>query len=179
MIMDTPAPLPLTWAIRVEDVPARSLDWTATATDAERQSIAETLDLIDVARLTANGKIEGLAGGIYRLTGRLKADIVQPCVITLDPVPAKIDEPIAIEFRPTDLVEDELASTPDYDEAFEIEPIVHGRLETGRVIYELLSASLDPYPRAVGADMKDITVQPPGGAPINPFAVLAKLKPKA
>ncbi len=36
--------------------------------------------------------------------------------------------------------------------AAEIEPIEHGRIDVGRIVYETLSAAIDPYPRKAGAE---------------------------
>ena len=61
----------------------------------------------------------------------------------------------------------------------DVEPLEHGRVPVGRIVFETLSAALDPYPRKEGAefewrDKKD------GGqdqAP-RPFDILSRLKDK-
>lgn len=170
---------PLDWSVRVEDIPARGLAWSKTALADECQRIAAALGVIEVARLVASGRIEAVPGGSYRLTGRLSADVVQACVVTLEPVASTMDEPIAVEFRPADDVADDLAATPDYSDAVEVEPIERGALAAGRVVYETLSAALDPYPRAVGAGVPiDVIAKPKGAGEAHPFAALARLKDK-
>jgi uncharacterized metal-binding protein YceD (DUF177 family) len=172
--------LPLDWTLSVEAVPERGCPVLAIATDGERALVAKALSLASLAELKFTGRVDRLAGGRYRLAGRVAATLEQPCVVTLDPVPARIDEPLDVEFRPdamaTVLTEIEI----ELDEASEVEPIVKGRLETGRVVYETLSSGLDPYPRKPGSSFDEMLAAPKGAdtAKENPFAVLAKLKPK-
>jgi uncharacterized metal-binding protein YceD (DUF177 family) len=171
---------PLDWTVRVEDVPERGFVWRVEATPAERARLVAVLQLTSLPRLIVEGRIDGAAGGVYRLKGRLMADVVQACVVSLDPVSSRVDEPLSIEFRPPAEVGDELATTPDYNVDFDVEPIVRGHLETGRVVYEQFSASLDPYPRASGAGTPiDLVAKPSGAGDANPFAVLANFKKKS
>jgi uncharacterized metal-binding protein YceD (DUF177 family) len=175
--------VPLDWVVAVVDVPARGLAWKTSATAEERKRIATDLDLRDLASLTAEGHIGAVAGGGYRLKATLRARVIQDCVITLEPVASELEEAVRIEFRPEQDVDEELKKAPDIEAEYDIEPINNGELETGRVVFEQLSASLDPYPRAPGAGLPDGTIAAPkGAAPLtkpNPFAVLAKLKDKS
>jgi uncharacterized metal-binding protein YceD (DUF177 family) len=172
--------LPLDWTLSVEAVPERGGPVTTVASDAERAQVVKALSLASLAELKFVGRVDRLAGGRYRLTGRVTAALEQPCVVTLEPVPARIDEQLDVEFRP-DAVETALAEIEiELDEASEVELIVKGRLETGRVVYETLSSGLDPYPRVTGASFEEMLAAPKGAVTTkeNPFAVLAKLKPK-
>ena len=69
--------------------------------------------------------------------------------------------------------EQEVLSTPD------IEPYEDGRIDVGAIVYEHLSAALDPYPRKEGVEFDwvdpKIAADPTA---VSPFAALAKLKPK-
>jgi hypothetical protein len=60
---------------------------------AERAALAASLDLIDLPRLSFEGEIAPQGRDDFALTGRLVAEAVQACVVTLAPVPARIDEP--------------------------------------------------------------------------------------
>ena len=63
--------------------------------------------------------------------------------------------------------------------AAEIELLEHGLIDAGRIVYEQLAAGLNPYPRKPDAEfVPPADAQANDGAKINPFAVLAKLKPK-
>jgi hypothetical protein len=61
--------------------------------------------------------------------------------------------------------------------AAEIEPIQHGMIDAGRIVFETLSASVDPYPRRAGAQFEGEELgdaAAPGAS--GPFAALKKLK---
>jgi hypothetical protein len=169
--------IPLIWTVALATVPGSGLVWRSVATPAERAAIAKTLDLIALNDLKAEGRIEALAGGYFRFKARITADAVQACVVSLEPVPAKIDEPVRVEFRPAEDCEIDAANAPDLDAEYDIEPIVGGILETGRIVFEQFAASLDPYPRAPGAELAKAEAGPKIEK-INPFAVLAKLQVK-
>jgi hypothetical protein len=164
---------PLPWTITVTDIPARGLALRSQASAAERAAVQAALDVRAVQRLEATGHIERLAAGRYRLRGTVHADIVQACVITTDDVPGHVEAPLAVEFRPDALVED---TDIDFEADEDIEPILRGTtLETGRVVFEVLAAHLDPYPRAANAETGSLTTEPRDGS-AGPFAALGKLK---
>src|SRR5690606_20872837 len=113
----------------------------------------------------------------YRLRGRLSATLTQECVVTLEPISQSVTEAFDIEFWPTDTLPDagddevEVLSIPD------VEPIAHGRMEVGHVIFEVLATSMNPFPRKGDAslewqDAAASSEDHPGGA----FAALSKLK---
>jgi uncharacterized metal-binding protein YceD (DUF177 family) len=166
---------PLTWTTGVTDIPARGLVWRVEANAVEREAVRAALDVRAVEQIGADGRIEGLAGGRYRFRGMVTARLTQACVVTLDDVPGRIEAPIAVEFRPNDLLDD---ADMDFEAEDDIEPIMKGTtLETGRVVYEILAANLDPYPRAPGADTEPrVTTTEPADGAAGPFAALAKLK---
>ena len=60
--------------------------------------------------------------------------------------------------------------------AAEFEPIEHGRIDVGRIVYETLSAAVDPYPRKAGAEFAADEVGGPLVGDYGPFAALKKLK---
>lgn len=172
---------PLDWTLAVEAVPERGGAVVREASPAERERVRAALSLLSLSSLHLAGRVDRLAGGRYRLTGNVTAALEQACVVTLEPVAARIDEPLDIEFRPDELSTATKDIEVELDEASDMEPIVNGRLEIGRVTYETLSAGLDPYPRKAGEAFDEVSAAPKGadtGAD-NPFAVLAKLKPKA
>jgi len=64
--------------------------------------------------------------------------------------------------------------------AAEIEPIEHGLIDAGRIIFETLSASVDPYPRKPGAEFTAEELGDGAAATkTGPFAALKKLKDRS
>jgi uncharacterized metal-binding protein YceD (DUF177 family) len=167
---------PLTdWTHNVTSIPAGGFDGERRATEAERAAIAKVLELLKLDGLAAHYRIKSVSGGGYRLWGRLTADVEQACVVTLDPVAAKIDAPFDVEFRPK-------VETADNDEDAsvlagpDVDVLERGIVPVGRIVFETLSASLDPYPRRPDAEFT--WRDPQAGEPekSNPFAALSKLK---
>jgi len=168
---------PLVWSHRVSEIPEGGLHVTRTATPEERAAITRSLGIVSCDALTADYLVRALGEGRYRVTGKLTARVTQECVVTLEPVAETIAEELDVTFWPADSLprggeeEIEVLSAP------EIEPIEHGEIEAGRVLFEILSASLDPYPRKPGArfDWEEEASEAPSGA-TGPFAALKKLK---
>jgi hypothetical protein len=167
----------LAWSHRVTEIPEAGLDETRTASAAECAAVAEALDILACDDLKAGYTVSSLGQGRYRMRGRVKARVTQACVVSLEPVMRTVDDAFDVEFWPPGTLpevgdaEVEVMSVPD------IEPIPHGIIEAGRVISEILSASLDPYPRQAGADFEwqeDAGSAP--GAEAGPFAALKNLK---
>jgi uncharacterized metal-binding protein YceD (DUF177 family) len=117
---------------------------------------------------------------LVRVKGRISAEVVQACVVTLDPVPARIDERFEVDFlegvQPavTDLELDaEAAEAP--------EPAPDGWIDLGELAAEQLGLAMDPYPRKPDAEVPAAWKAEPSDEPVaaerpNPFAVLEKLK---
>lgn len=146
------------------------------ADEAERSAIARRLGLIGLRRFEANATV-ARAGEEVRLTGQMRAAATQACVASGEPVPALIDEPFTILFRP------EPTTTPDEEielSGEELDVTFHdGReIDLGLALSDSLALALDPYPRsALAADvLKEAGVLSEGEA--GPFAALAALKGK-
>lgn len=171
---------PLDWEHETTAIPASGLSLTRTATEAERGALAAALDLPAIDALTLTYRIVPGRAEPYRMTGRLSARVVQPCVVTLEPVAGTVEEDIDIVFADTpgddgeDGAEGEEKAVLDGPDR---ELIDNGRLPIGRIAYEVLSAGLDPYPRKDGAEFQ---WSDPKAADIaqaaNPFAALKALK---
>lgn len=139
--------------------------------------IIKALDLQGLENFTATISLTPTVSG-WRMEGRVVADAIQTCGLTLEPLPLKVDRKFTvnlIEAPERDEEEDEDAeidielddNTPD-----ELE---NGRLDLGSYAVEQLSLSLDPFPRKPGA----VFVQPPEPVEISPFAVLKGLQSKS
>lgn len=148
------------------------------ATSAEREALAKALELLSCSELVARYAVKPLGEGRFLLEGELDADVTQACIVSLEPIPAHLHDSFSVEFRPAgDVPADDDAGEREILNGSDIEPIDDGRIEAGRIIFEHLSAVLDPYPRKPDAefDWRDPKAEADakaGGA----FAALAKLK---
>ncbi len=162
----------LDWSYSISKIPETGLSGNRHATADQRSAIAAALDLIGCNRLDARFKITHLRQGRFLLEGTVAAEVVQSCVVTLDPVESKIVEPFEVEFRPS--LSDGGA---DFDalESRDIEPLEGSTIPVGRIVYEHLASAIDPYPRKEGAELEQPAPREDQEAR-NPFAVLKQLK---
>lgn len=168
------------WTHLVADIAERGLKQSREATAEERIELARELDVLSCERLSVAYEIKPRGEGRYAFAGTLDAEVVQACVVTLEPVPARVSEAFAIELAPAGALEDETPVSGDREVSSlpDVEPIEDGRIEVGAIVFGILSAALPPYPRRPDAafDWVDpkIAADPDGA---SPFAALAKLKP--
>ena len=145
---------------------------------AERADLAASLDLPLIARLSFEGEITPAGRDDFTLTARLVADVVQSCVVTLDPVPAKVDEAVTRRYLADFATpEGEEVEMPDDDSAEPLPEII----DLTEVMREALALALPPYPRATGAELGEAVFAETGTAPLRdadlkPFAALARLQ---
>ncbi len=165
----------LDWSYRVTEIPDAGLRQSREATESECARIAEVLDIIACRRLTSDFTIRATGKGHYRLAGKVTADVTQSCVVTVEPVQQVATGDFDVEFWPAGALPDVTADEIEALSAAEIEPIEHGRIDVGRIVFETVSASLDPFPRKPGVEF-DSAQGTAGGATISPFAALKKLK---
>ncbi|MEO5867107.1 MAG: DUF177 domain-containing protein, partial [Sphingomonas sp.] len=118
------------------------------ADEAERAALARRFDLMRLERLEGEFHIRRDATGIVA-HGRVLASLAQACVVTDEPVPIDIDEPVALRF-----VADDAATEGEVElgeDALDTVPHDGSAIDLGEVAAETMALALDPYPRAPGA----------------------------
>jgi uncharacterized metal-binding protein YceD (DUF177 family) len=169
---------PLDWSYRVREIPETGLRETRSATAAERASVAARLEVVSCEALTARFDIRATGKGHYRLAGNVTAKLMQTCVVTLEPIAQTAEGTFGVEFWPPGSVPEQGEDEVEALSAAEIEPIEHGLIDAGRIVFEALSASVDPYPRQAGAEFQAAELDGPDAPAGGPFAALQKLKDK-
>lgn len=180
---DTPRPektsQPLHHQIRSGALSARKPTRFDLRPDAAmRQSIAEQLALLDLPAFRFRGEIRPSGRNDFVLEADLTASVVQPCAVTLAPVPAEIAETVRRTYL-SDWKEpegDEVEMPEDETE----EPLPEV-IDLAFVAIEALELALPLYPRAPGVALGEAVFAPPGAAPLReadlkPFAGLAALR---
>lgn len=149
---------------------------TIEADVSERAALARRFGLVALDALAADLSLIR-ESDVVTLTGRLHARAIQACVASGAPVPAEIDEPIALVFRPP------LRCGPDEEIELgeeEMDVVFHdgAAIDVGEAVAQSLALALDPYPRAPDAEaaLKEAGVKSEADA--GPFAALAALKGK-
>jgi uncharacterized metal-binding protein YceD (DUF177 family) len=167
-------------SIRLDSMPVTGRDVVVAPDAAEREMLAAELGISAVDSLDVRLHAVKFRGGM-RVTGRLVAEIVQPSVITLEPVTQAVSEPIDRVFLPGGerpfaaaagaeiFVDLEGEDVPDHFEGPEA--------DLSGLIIETLALGIDPYPRAEGESAEALGLPQDAGKE-SPFAVLKALKDK-
>ena len=183
--MTDPRPDPKTdlprHAVRIADLPTRapsSFDLVADA--AGLSAIAAALDVVEVRKFRFAGRLSPAGERDWRLEATIGATAIQTCVVTLDPVTTRIDEPVERTYLADyqDPEEDEVELTEDT-----VDPLP-ATLDLYQVGIEALALALPAYPRKDGVQTGEdgkLAVTEPGkramtDADARPFAGLAALR---
>ena len=168
-------------SLRVADLPQNAPTEFDLRPDADAmKALAAQLELLGLRKLRFSGVVRALGRTDWMVTGKLGATVVQPCVVTLEPVATRIEADVERRFL-ADLPQPDIAETemPEDDSA---EPL--GRfIDLGEIMAEALALNLPLYPRAEGADLGEAVFTEPGKTPMTdedtkPFAGLANLRDK-
>jgi uncharacterized metal-binding protein YceD (DUF177 family) len=166
-------------SLRVADLPQN----TSTPFDLrpgakELEVIREDLGLLGLRKLSFAGDVRAQGKRDWVLAGKLGATVVQPCVVTLEPVTTRIDVPVTRVYLAdwTDPDEEEF-EIPEGDESEPLGP----EIDPGLVMTEALSLALPQYPRKDGAELEQADYTEPGKQAMTdedakPFAGLASLR---
>ncbi|WP_411035266.1 YceD family protein [Shinella sp. BYT-45] len=145
---------PFSYLVKVGHISANPVEVTISADAGERAGLAELWSVLEVKALSATFQVMRWKRDGVRLKGRVAADIVQACVVTLEPVESHIDEPVEVVFVPegsklarlpvaTD--NGEMLLDPDGPDAPEI--FAGDSIDAGEVAAEHVALAIDPYPR--------------------------------
>lgn len=173
-----PDNLELDAVVRVDKIPAAGRVVTIKTGAEQREALAERLKVSAVTDFSAKVTATRFRGGI-RAQGEVRGTVVQPCVVTGDPIDQTISETIDRVFLPghdaaseasagaeifVNLEDDDL---PDYFEGDEI--------DLADLVLEIFALAIDLYPRKPGAELpRELAGHDP--AELSPFAALKALK---
>ncbi|MEZ5648241.1 MAG: DUF177 domain-containing protein [Alphaproteobacteria bacterium] len=181
--------------ISVADLGAKGKTLLLAPTKEEMRALVHRFDLENLSRFEAKVMVHPITGNARRkdwiiATGELKAEYTQRCVVTLSPVPQNLALDLELIFAPASAIENdqigaEIVIDPETDTP---DPIEDGKIDLGEAIVQQFAMALDPYPRALGAEIAtqyqpdiidksqdfDQTQQKS-----TPFANLVELKSKA
>lgn len=167
--------------VRANTIPKAGTSISIAADKAQRSQLAEFHGLLDVTSFEADLLAEAWQLDGVRLTGRVRSNIVQKCIVTLEPVDAQIDTQIDVILLPEDrqlklenLSAGELvleAEGPDEPDTFSGDHV-----DVGAIAEEFFALAIDPYPRRPGAKVEEKASEETGVERPSPFAKLAELK---
>ncbi|MEQ8585866.1 MAG: DUF177 domain-containing protein [Thalassobaculaceae bacterium] len=189
--MTEPATPVLLDPVPLERIGAKVITLYFDAGAAERAALAERFGLLELSAFTAEATLRRRKDiGWIELKGRLHATVVQECVVTLEPVVNTVEGEIDELFD--DSAAQRTGDRRDANERIEVdldpvadepEPLDAETLDVGEIVAQVLSLSIEPYPRAPGVADGDgahgtaaAGQDGQGNGEPSPFAALALLK---
>ncbi len=152
--------------VRVEHI-GEGMDVIVEANEAERAAVAARMGLVSIGLLTCSFDLRRPIAGEIAATGTLRAEVVQTCVVSLEPFATSLVEDFEVRFVPEGTESEEL----DLEAVDEV-PYAAGVLDLGEATSEQLALALDPFPRKPGAELPEDA----GKAAEGPFAALQRLR---
>ena len=144
--------------LAIDPWPDHAVSVEVSADPAERQVLAERFGLLAVRSLRARGRLErGSEPGSWCCAAGWRRMSVQACVISLEPVPARLRQRVERRYRSIEFSGSWSKHLQPHgmevlaDDEEEVEPVIGGMIDLGEAIAEELGLALDPYPRAAGA----------------------------
>lgn len=171
--------------VSTSDVPPAGKDVAFEADERTLKALARRFGIPEVVSLSGVAKVRPYRKVGLTVDGSFRAEVVQSCVVTLEPVRQTVEERFTQRYLPEDMIEPEALEVGNERE-IEIdleaedapEPMAGNGVELGEAVAERLSLALDPYPRKSGAAFER-SADEPGDAresKPNPFAALEKLR---
>ena len=150
---------PISFKASVTRLPQSGMPVLVDADARQREALAAAHGLLSVERFHAELLVAPWKRNGVRVSGRVEADITQQCVVTLDPLRAKVEEAVEGLFLPEDSklgrrgfeAGGEIhidAEGPDSPETFSGDTI-----DVGALAEQFFSLGIDPYPRKPGATL--------------------------
>lgn len=147
---------PISFEATVLRLPAKGMPVSIEADEQQRHALADAHHLVEVKAFRADLLVENWKRDGVKVTGRVKAQIVQSCIVSLDPLDAGIDE----EFHALFAREGSKLLRPDAMEGGEMildaegddgpEPFSGDAIDVGQLAEEFFALGIDPYPRKAG-----------------------------
>lgn len=166
-------------AIRVSELSQSTDNRFALRPEADALTeIAAELELSALRKLSFEGRIVPLHGSDWTLSGTLGATVVQPCVVTLEPVTTRIDMKVTRQFIAGYAEPETLEAEMPEDDTVEA---LGTWIDPALVMREALSIAVPDYPRKDEASLGEMVYTQPGSkamtdADARPFAGLAGLR---
>ena len=181
MIKKDSSPMSKTTVLRLADLPNRKTTHINYTPDAETlKGLIAEMDLSALRKVRLEGTLQPMGNKDWKLTAHFGATVIQPCVVTLEPVSTRIEEPVLRHFSADWEAPTDSEAEMDGDDISEPLPEV---IDLDEVVAEALALTVPRYPRLEGATLSQTNFTEPGEAPmtdedVKPFAGLAALKAK-
>lgn len=149
--------------VNADDITERIRVFTLTADEAECTALARRFGVLAVRDVRADmTACRDRNEHVVHVEGFVRAELVQPCVVTLDPVSSRIEEKFeawyadpkeAVSFARARAERLRRKGAPDIallDEEEDPEPVVNGMIDLGELAAQYIALAIPAYPRAPG-----------------------------
>lgn len=148
---------PISYWVNVARLPQKGMPVEFNATEEQRAALARDHGLLELRSLIVEMLVARWKRNGVRVTGQVKAKIVQECVVSLDPIDNLVDERFEQLYLPHDSKLGRLgfegggeilldAEGEDSPEVFEGDSI-----DVGALAEQFFGMGIDPYPRKPSA----------------------------
>jgi uncharacterized metal-binding protein YceD (DUF177 family) len=166
--------------VAFEDVPPEGLCIRLHADVDDRNGLAERLAVSDIENVEAEFEISRFDGDdhLFDVSVRVRAELTQKCVVTLEPLTARIESVAALRFTDLEeMIEEDWDHTADDEDPPELAE--GGVIDLGDLVAQQLALEIDPFPRAEGVPFIEVSSGEMAESTENqPFAALAALRDK-
>ncbi|MCL6706744.1 DUF177 domain-containing protein [Pseudomonas sp. R2.Fl] len=175
--------VPFSYLVKVGHISANPVQVRLEADERERAGLAKLWNVEAVNSLSAELQIARWKKDGVRIKGTLSGEIVQSCVVTLEPVVSRLDSPLDQIFVPEGsklarIVTDEAGEMVlDPDGPDLPEPFTGDTIDAGALVAEFAALGIDPYPKKPGVEFAGhLESDGAEDAKPSPFAVLKDWK---
>ncbi len=154
-----------------------------TATNDECVAIAQEYGLQAVNALSGDLQVSHWHRDGFTIGGTIRADIQQQCVISLEPISQTMETEFSAKLvpegsklaLPESVIDGEMMLNYEADDPPDI--FIGRQIDLWEILLEHFALAIDPFPRALGVVMDEISDETPDETPQpSPFAVLESLK---
>lgn len=150
---------PVSYPVKVAHLPRSGTPVWLEADPRQLDALAAAHGLAEVRNFRFDLVLSPWKRDGVKAVGTVKADIVQECVVTLEPIESRIEEAFEAVFLP----EGSKLLSPDVNDASELlidaegpdlpEPFAGDSIDAGAVAEEFFGLAIDPYPRKSGVSI--------------------------
>jgi len=163
--------------LAVEDIPLVGLDIEPVVADEIIPSLCERFLVDDLKNVVIKAHASRFDKAGFFLRGFMRADVLQACVVSLEPVWSYVEADFEVEFQP----EADVAALDIDPEDFETEvpePIGAEGADIGDVIGQIFALEIPLYPKHPDAEVDPKFASEMAENQASPFAVLRNLEKK-
>ena len=175
--------LPFSYPVKVGHISANPVRIVLEANAEELKALAKFWNVVSVDYLKAELQVTRWKKDGVKIKGEVHAAVTQSCVVTLEPVTSKIDEPVEHIFVPEGSKlarmvtneEGEIVLDPDGPDI--PDQFTGDSIDVGAAVAEFAALAIDPYPRKPDAEFPEAAdKEPEEEKRPSPFAALKDWK---